>query len=55
MTNWGVRYLLCPLPGQLRDIGRERYNEAIACGRKAMQQRFGLTNGHRIYIMGPER
>ena len=27
-----------------------RYNEAIICGRKAMQQRFGLTNGHRIYI-----
>jgi adenylate cyclase len=27
-----------------------RYNEAIVCGRKAMQQRFGLTNGHRIYI-----
>jgi adenylate cyclase len=28
----------------------ERYNDAIICGRKAMQQRFGLTNGHRIYI-----
>jgi adenylate cyclase len=27
-----------------------RYNDAIVCGRKAMQQRFGLTNGHRIYI-----
>jgi adenylate cyclase len=27
-----------------------RYNEAIVFGRKAMQQRFGLTNGHRIYI-----
>ena len=27
-----------------------RYNEAIVCGRKAMQRRFGLTNGHRIYI-----
>jgi len=27
-----------------------RYNEAIVCGRKAMQQRFGLTNGHRIFI-----
>src|SRR5262249_38163299 len=27
-----------------------RYNEAIVCGRKAMQQRFGLTNGHRVYI-----
>ena len=27
-----------------------RYNEAIVYGRKAMQQRFGLTNGHRIYI-----
>ncbi len=27
-----------------------RYTEAIGCARKAMQQRFGLTNGHRIYI-----
>jgi adenylate cyclase len=27
-----------------------RYNEAIVYGSKAMQQRFGLTNGHRIYI-----
>src|SRR5262249_7449062 len=27
-----------------------RYNDAIIYGRKAMQQRFGLTNGHRIYI-----
>jgi len=27
-----------------------RYNEAIVCGRKAMQQRFGLTNGHRVCI-----
>ncbi len=27
-----------------------RYNEAIVCGRRAMQQRFGLTNGHRVYI-----
>jgi tetratricopeptide (TPR) repeat protein len=27
-----------------------RFNEAIVCARKAMQQRFGLTNGHRIYI-----
>jgi adenylate cyclase len=27
-----------------------RFNEAIVYGRKAMQQRFGLTNGHRIYI-----
>ena len=27
-----------------------RYNEAVSFGRKAMQQRFGLTNGHRIYI-----
>ncbi|MFY9900894.1 MAG: tetratricopeptide repeat protein, partial [Xanthobacteraceae bacterium] len=26
------------------------YTEAVSCGRKAMQQRFGLTNGHRIYI-----
>ncbi|MGE5772028.1 MAG: tetratricopeptide repeat protein [Hyphomicrobiales bacterium] len=27
-----------------------RYTEAFGCARKAMQQRFGLTNGHRIYI-----
>jgi adenylate cyclase len=27
-----------------------RYNEAIVYGGKAVQQRFGLTNGHRIYI-----
>jgi adenylate cyclase len=27
-----------------------RYTEAVSFGRKAMQQRFGLTNGHRIYI-----
>src|SRR5450759_1322623 len=27
-----------------------RYSEAVSFGRKAMQQRFGLTNGHRIYI-----
>jgi adenylate cyclase len=27
-----------------------RYTEAVSCGRRAMQQRFGLTNGHRIYI-----
>jgi adenylate cyclase len=27
-----------------------RYTEALGCARKAMQQRFGLTNGHRIYI-----
>jgi tetratricopeptide (TPR) repeat protein len=27
-----------------------RYTDAIIYGRKAMQQRFGLTNGHRIYI-----
>ena len=27
-----------------------RYTEAVNCGRKAMQQRFGLTNGHRVYI-----
>ncbi len=27
-----------------------RYTEAVGCARKAMQQRFGLTNGHRIYI-----
>ena len=26
-----------------------RYTEAVSFGRKAMQQRFGLTNGHRIY------
>ncbi len=29
-----------------------RYNEAIVCGCKAMQQRFGLTNSHRVYIAG---
>jgi adenylate cyclase len=27
-----------------------RYNEAIVYGSKAMQQRFGLTNSHRVYI-----
>jgi adenylate cyclase len=27
-----------------------RYTEAFGCARKAMQQRFGLTNSHRIYI-----
>ncbi|HET7382111.1 MAG TPA: tetratricopeptide repeat protein [Pseudolabrys sp.] len=27
-----------------------RYSEAVGIARKAMQQRFGLTNGHRIYI-----
>ncbi len=27
-----------------------RYTEAVRFGRKAMQQRFGLTNGHRIYV-----
>ena len=27
-----------------------RYAEAIICGRKSLQQRFGLTNGHRIYV-----
>jgi len=27
-----------------------RYNEAIAYGRKAVQQRYGMTGGHRIYI-----
>lgn len=27
-----------------------RYTEAIGFGRKALQQRFGLTGGHRIYI-----
>ena len=27
-----------------------RYTEAVSFGRKAMQQRFGLTNGHRIYV-----
>jgi TolB-like protein/Flp pilus assembly protein TadD len=27
-----------------------RYTEAFGCARKAMQQRFGLTNGHRIYV-----
>jgi tetratricopeptide (TPR) repeat protein len=27
-----------------------RYTEAIGFGRKAMQQRFALTNGHRIYV-----
>jgi tetratricopeptide (TPR) repeat protein len=27
-----------------------RYNEAIGCSRKALQQRSGLTNAHRIYI-----
>jgi Flp pilus assembly protein TadD len=27
-----------------------RYAEAIGFGRKAIQQRFELTNGHRIYV-----
>ena len=27
-----------------------RYNDAIACSRKAMQQRFALTNAHRLYV-----
>ena len=27
-----------------------RYNEAIVYARKAMQQRFGLTNSHRVYV-----
>jgi TolB-like protein/Flp pilus assembly protein TadD len=27
-----------------------RYAEAVDFGRKAIQQRFGLTNGHRIYV-----
>jgi adenylate cyclase len=27
-----------------------RYNEAIGCSRKALQQRSGLTNAHRIYV-----
>jgi adenylate cyclase len=27
-----------------------RYNEAIVYGSKAMQQRVGLTNSHRVYI-----
>jgi tetratricopeptide (TPR) repeat protein len=27
-----------------------RYNEAAAYGRKAVQQRHGMTGGHRIYI-----
>jgi TolB-like protein/Flp pilus assembly protein TadD len=27
-----------------------RYPEAVDCGRKAIQQRFELTNGHRIYV-----
>jgi TolB-like protein/Tfp pilus assembly protein PilF len=27
-----------------------RYVEAAGVGRKAMQQRFGVTNGHRIYV-----
>jgi adenylate cyclase len=27
-----------------------RYSQAIGFGHKAMQQRFGLTNGHRIYV-----
>jgi tetratricopeptide (TPR) repeat protein len=28
-----------------------RYAEAAGFGRKAIQQRFGLTNGHRIYVV----
>ena len=27
-----------------------RYDEAIGCSRKALQQRSGLTNAHRIYV-----
>jgi Flp pilus assembly protein TadD len=27
-----------------------RYAEAVGFGRKAIQQRFELTNGHRIYV-----
>jgi TolB-like protein/Flp pilus assembly protein TadD len=27
-----------------------RYPEAVDCGRKAIQQRYELTNGHRIYV-----
>jgi len=27
-----------------------RYAQAVGFGRKAIQQRFELTNGHRIYI-----
>jgi len=27
-----------------------RYDEAAAYGRKAVQQRYGMTGGHRIYI-----
>jgi TolB-like protein/Tfp pilus assembly protein PilF len=27
-----------------------RYSEAVSFGRKAIQQRFELTNGHRIYV-----
>ena len=27
-----------------------RYTEAVDCGHKALQQRFGLTSGHRIYV-----
>jgi tetratricopeptide (TPR) repeat protein len=27
-----------------------RYLEAVGFARKAMQQRFALTNGHRIYV-----
>jgi TolB-like protein len=30
-----------------------RYNEAIGCSRKALQQRSGLTNAHRIYVAWP--
>jgi hypothetical protein len=39
---------MSPLRAPITSPGR--YNEAIVCGRKAMQLRFGLTNGHRIYI-----
>jgi tetratricopeptide (TPR) repeat protein len=28
----------------------DRYAEAVGFGRKAIQQRFELTNGHRIYV-----
>ena len=27
-----------------------RYTEAVVVARKAMQQRFGLANGHRVYV-----
>jgi Flp pilus assembly protein TadD len=28
----------------------DRYAQAVSFGRKAIQQRFELTNGHRIYV-----